>query len=217
LFYPRCDSRANIALITAPIIRVEHGYTERFRQGFQLSKYNIVSPPERKRRYLAGIVVYSEPKPPRIVFFARKTPHFIKLRFSDFLVQDNFGSCIAGLYAFYVVAVDAAYRFFRFFKVSQTFCFDIPRTLAISRMPQAFAVILTISLSMPGFQPLQAYSSMKLLPGHSLLLHIYRCMPFAPLPFLDMFVPSQAGHFTAVISVFIRSPFFLPFYHVSLL
>ena len=45
--------RLNITLITAPIIRVEHGYTERFQQGFQLSKYNIFSLPKRKRHYLS--------------------------------------------------------------------------------------------------------------------------------------------------------------------
>jgi len=142
-----------ITLICTPIIRVEAGYTEWLKQGFEFFENIILTLSKGKSQYSAGFVVYGKPQPALIFLVLDETPHFIKLHFRYFVPCDNFNGYAAYVQAIDVVVVYVAYGICRFFKVSITLSVEIRNTREISLIPEALAVISIIFSSIPGFEP----------------------------------------------------------------
>jgi hypothetical protein len=137
----------------------------------------------------------------RIVLRTEITPRLIRFGFFGFIPRDYLNDNAAYIRRVNISTVDVAYDILRFFKVSRAFCFDMPGFLAISRIPEAFEVRLIISSSMRGLQPVQVYSGKNDLPRQALLPQIYLCAPLQAVPFLDILIPLQTGHFIDVICI----------------
>ena len=202
VFFADCmPLRFNVASVTSPIVRIEHRDSKRFQHAFQLAEHLVFSLAERICQNNMGVVVYRQPKPALVPFVLYEAPHLVKLRRLDLPPKYQVGFQTLGRDAFYVLDIDSTYCSSRFFKVSDTFCLDIFKTLAVSRIPEALAAIWIIISSIPGLLPLYLYSCLNDLPGHSLLLHRYLWSPFSVFPLCDIFVLLHIGHLTCVIAI----------------
>lgn len=144
----------DVSLIAAPVICIKEGNLEGSQELLKPAKDFIFTPSKSISEYLPVLMVKSQPKPPWIFFRKHIAPQLIQLGFCNLVVRHYFTLHLFDIgMVVYIEQVDRAYQLLRFFKVLITLSVDMPNTLAVSRIPLAFAAIEMIFSSVPGFAP----------------------------------------------------------------
>jgi hypothetical protein len=195
-------------LAATPVVGIVHAYAKTFKQFLELAENLALPPAERVGDDFIVVMVYRQPEPALVLLVLYKAPHFVKFRVLNFAVEYNVVCSFIRLrVVFQVVGVDLLYRCRCFFKTSSTFWVETPNTRAVSRMPLALAAIAIVFSSMPGSQPLLAYSRINVFWGHPLFWHRYLCAPFLCFPCITTFVSLHRGHFTLIVAICFHLPF----------